>query len=381
MAVTRLLPRPPREEDFPSPIHDERVVARLGLLLGSAMLICFVTGLLSHYQQHPISWLALGPQPVWGYRLTQGAHVASGLAAIPLVLAKLLAAYPRLFARPPVRGVLHGLERASLGALIAATLLLLSTGVMNIAQWYPWGFGFVVVHHAAAWLAIGGLAVHVAAKLPVVRRALGAALRDGTPDGTTRRGFVTGAIAVAGGITLLSIGQTVRPLSRLALLAPRRPEAGPQRLPVNRTAAGAGVGTAALRPDWQLELIGPGGTRLLSRADLARLPLRAVSLPITCVEGWSADADWRGVPVRDLVRLAGGDARSDVVVESLEVHGSYRQTMLPAAFADDPRTLLALELNGAALSLDHGYPARLIAPNRPGVLQTKWVGRLRVLGR
>ncbi|WP_148668402.1 molybdopterin-dependent oxidoreductase, partial [Streptomyces sp. WAC05950] len=26
--------------------------------------------------------------------------------------------------------------------------------------------------------------------------------------------------------------------------------------------------------------------------------------------------------------------------------------------------------------LDHGYPARIIAPNRPGVLQTKWVGRL-----
>ena len=27
----------------------------------------------------------------------------------------------------------------------------------------------------------------------------------------------------------------------------------------------------------------------------------------------------------------------------------------------------------------HGFPARLIAPNRPGVLQTKWVARLDVL--
>lgn len=48
-------------------------------------------------------------------------------------------------------------------------------------------------------------------------------------------------------------------------------------------------------------------------------------------------------------------------------------------YAQDPLTLLALRLNGEVLSLDHGYPARIIAPNRPGVLQTKWVGRLEVV--
>ncbi|MDX3835007.1 molybdopterin-dependent oxidoreductase [Streptomyces europaeiscabiei] len=36
-------------------------------------------------------------------------------------------------------------------------------------------------------------------------------------------------------------------------------------------------------------------------------------------------------------------------------------------------------MNGQELSPEHGYPVRLIAPNRPGVLQTKWVGRLEVL--
>jgi DMSO/TMAO reductase YedYZ molybdopterin-dependent catalytic subunit len=40
--------------------------------------------------------------------------------------------------------------------------------------------------------------------------------------------------------------------------------------------------------------------------------------------------------------------------------------------------LIALRLNGEALHLDHGYPARLIAPNRPGVLQTKWISRITV---
>ena len=41
-------------------------------------------------------------------------------------------------------------------------------------------------------------------------------------------------------------------------------------------------------------------------------------------------------------------------------------------------TLLALRCNGEVLHIDHGYPTRLIAPNRSGVLQTKWVGRLEV---
>ena len=42
----------------------------------------------------------------------------------------------------------------------------------------------------------------------------------------------------------------------------------------------------------------------------------------------------------------------------------------------DADTLLALRLNGEPLHLDHGFPVRLIGPNRPGVMQTKWVGRL-----
>jgi DMSO/TMAO reductase YedYZ molybdopterin-dependent catalytic subunit len=38
--------------------------------------------------------------------------------------------------------------------------------------------------------------------------------------------------------------------------------------------------------------------------------------------------------------------------------------------------LLAVELDGQPLHIDHGFPVRLIGPNRPGVLQTKWVSRL-----
>jgi len=46
------------------------------------------------------------------------------------------------------------------------------------------------------------------------------------------------------------------------------------------------------------------------------------------------------------------------------------------ALERDPRSLLALRVNGADLSLDHGYPACIIVPANPGVHNTMWVRRL-----
>jgi DMSO/TMAO reductase YedYZ molybdopterin-dependent catalytic subunit len=56
----------------------------------------------------------------------------------------------------------------------------------------------------------------------------------------------------------------------------------------------------------------------------------------------------------------------------------YRRSDLSASLVADPDTLLALEVEGEVLHGDHGFPCRLIAPNRPGVLQTKWVARVEV---
>ncbi len=89
--------------------------------------------------QRPPEWLADGlpSRPVWGHRLTQGLHVASGIVAIPLLPAKLWTVYPRLFAWPPVRSVRHALERLSVAVLVAAAVFEVATGLLNTAQWYP----------------------------------------------------------------------------------------------------------------------------------------------------------------------------------------------------------------------------------------------------
>ncbi|MFJ5228417.1 molybdopterin-dependent oxidoreductase [Kitasatospora sp. NPDC088391] len=366
---------PFRPGAFRSAAHEPRAAVVLGRWLGAALLVCFATGLVSHLLQDPPGWLTdrLPSRPVAGYRVTQGLHVAAGLAAIPLAGAKLWTVYPRLFEWPPARSVRHLLERLAVALLVAAVLLELCTGLLNTLQWYPWPFPFRQTHYWTAWTAVGALLVHLAVKAPVIaahwRRAVVVPLAG-------RRALLTATAAAVGAVTLTTAGQSVPWLRALDLFAPRRPGAGGDSLPVNRTAAQAG--TAVVPADWQLAVDGPAGFRI-GLAELRALPQTTADLPIACVEGWSANGRWTGVRLADLLRRAGVPAGSAVRITSLEADGPYRVTELPAPYADDPLTLLALALDGRPLTPDHGFPARLVAPNRPGVLQTKWVARIEVV--
>jgi hypothetical protein len=368
---------------FTSRLHDERNAAVLGVALGVAFTICFATGVLSHLVQDPPRWFRWPPRPAGLYRVTQGLHVATGLASIPLLVAKLWVVLPKLFAWPPLRSLAHLLERVTLVPLVAGGLFELFTGLGDVHLWYPWPFNFRAAHYWVAWITIGALVVHVGAKWTTTRTAL--ATHDPLPVASShtdaarvdRRAFLGGIFGAAGVITLFTVGQTVRPLQRLALLAPRRPDAGPQGFPVNRTAAAAGVVDAARSPDFRLTVDGAVRRALhLSLADLRAMPQHEATLPISCVEGWSTSQRWRGVRVRDLLDAAGARPDAAARVHSLQRHRAYRSSDLNPSHARDPDTLLALEVNDQPLDLDHGYPLRLIGPNRPGVQQTKWVTRL-----
>jgi hypothetical protein len=383
--------RAPHPDDFTSRLRSPAVAARVGLWLGISFALCFLTGLVSHWAQLPSPAVPFPTGPAWGYRATQGLHVVSGCAAVPLLLVKLWAVYPRLFERVDVRAgrraALVGLERASIGVLVASAVFQLATGLANSAQWYPWReFSFRTAHYALAWVAIGALVLHVAVKLPVIRAALGADVDDTTldrpsarePGAVSRRVLLRGTWAAAGVAVLATAGGTVPWLRKVSVLAVRTGE-GPGGVPINKTAAAAGVLDSAVDPGWALDVRVDGAVAArLTLADLRALPQHTVDLPIACVEGWSAQGRWSGVRVRDVLTAAGAAGRTDVVVASLQERGPFTRTVLPAAFADDERSLLALDLAGEPLDLDHGYPCRVIAPNRPGVLQTKWVASLEV---
>ena len=81
----------------------------------------------------------------------------------------------------------------------------------------------------------------------------------------------------------------------------------------------------------------------------------------------------------DLVDAVGARGGTSVKATSLEQNSSYAIMHMGPEYVRDDLTLVALEVNGDTLDLDHGYPARMIAPGRPGVLQTKWLSSLEVL--
>ena len=427
-----------------SPSRTPRMAVVVGRLLAIAFLLCFATGIYSHFLQEPQPWMRFSTRPVGLYQLTQGVHVIAGIACFPLILAKLFVIYPQLFQYPAVRSAGHLLERASIALFVAASLVEITIGLLNTYQWYPFPFPFKQTHYALSFVIIGSLAIHIATKLELISKhwrrtgegetdaatprlsgpagqgeqgepgASGLSARifawidrppgSGTESGvapapaaaaaapaaapapapapaasTSRRSFlVVVGIAVAAVVTLTG-GQSFRLLDATNLFAPRKAGTGPNALPVNRTARAAQVVAAASAPEWVLTVIAGSTVKTFSRDELLALPQRRVELPIACVEGWSQSAVWRGVRVRDLAATVGAAPGATIRATSLEKNSQYAVSELPPNFADDDLTLIALEVNGAVLDLDHGYPARLIAPARPGVLQTKWLDRLEVL--
>jgi hypothetical protein len=393
---------PPIWPRFTSTLRSTALTARVGRILGICFAICFVTGLLSHYQYHPWSWLPEPASPVWAYRVTQGLHVVTGTAAIPLLLVKLWSVFPKLFAWPPVKSALHALERLSLALLVSSALVELVTGFFNALNWYPWPWDFVTVHRFLAYVVVGSILLHIAIKLPDIKYGLKVKVADGdvlteipweeNPDaysnnddtvqpapvteGLSRRGLLTATGVGVGIVVATSIGETFTPLEPIGLLATRQPSKGPQGVPVNRTADQARIRDLAMAPTWQLKVSGPR-PYVLTLAEVEELATHEASFPISCVEGWSVGADWRGLRLRDAVERAGGSTDSRVRVVSLEPRGSYNYS-----FVDGPQVahaLLATHLNGGRLDIEHGYPLRLIAPNRAGVLNTKWLAAVEVL--
>ncbi|WP_152486310.1 molybdopterin-dependent oxidoreductase [Nocardiopsis lucentensis] len=411
---------PTRPGFWRSPARGPWTTSVLGAVLLVGITVVTVTGLLSYAAYNPdlspvndktpgkgLLGFYLFPWPTdphWLYRLTQGLHVTLGIVLVPVLLAKLWSVIPLFFAWPPVRSAAHALERLSLLCLVGGALFVFATGVLNVQLEYVFPGSFYVLHFYGSWVFLGGFAVHLATKVPIMVRTLREGRWNAPPPGsgegpggessdgsglvsanpappTISRAGVLGVVGL-GSLTLFAVtaGQSIGgPLRATALLAPRGRLSGdgPNDFPVNTTAARARVGEGDVGDGWRLTVRGPTAQTALTRAELLALSQHRAALPIACVEGWSTeDQEWSGVRLADLADLVGATGPVGVFVESVQRTGSFTRVALRANQVGDPRSLLALRVNGADLSLDHGYPARVIVPAAPGVHNTKWVGRL-----
>jgi len=399
------------ERRFRSPIRGPWLTSVFGLVLLIGIPVEFITGLLSYVAYDPqygndpnpkhglfgffvFNWFA---EPSWLYRLVEGVHVGLGLVLVPIVIAKLWSVIPKLFKWPPFSSVAQVLERVSLTMLVGGIAFEITTGILYIDYYPKYVFSFYTGHFYGAWIFMAGFTVHVALKFPrMVRslrsRRLRTELRTGL-SGTlpepvdddlvatepaeptiSRRGvlaMVGGASAV---VFLLTAGETIGGvLRRVDLLGTRvaSPDIGPNHFPVNHTAASRGIGPLQTGAAWRLELVGARRVSI-SREQLLAMPLISHDLPIACTEGWSTVQHWTGVRLTDLAGLAGAAGATWAYLEPFDGNAAYISgTQLHAS-----QSMLALRVNGADLSLDHGYPARIMIPDAPGTHNKKWMQRI-----
>ncbi len=105
------------------------------------------------------------------------------------------------------------------------------------------------------------------------------------------------------------------------------------------------------------------------------LPMREVVRDFHCVTRWSRpQVRWRGVPTRYILEQVEPEGEY-VLVHSLD---GYTTNLLREDLERED-VLLAIELDGAPLTVEHGAPVRLVVPHLYGWKSAKWVSGLEFL--
>ncbi|HLN20586.1 MAG TPA: molybdopterin-dependent oxidoreductase [Bacteroidales bacterium] len=94
-----------------------------------------------------------------------------------------------------------------------------------------------------------------------------------------------------------------------------------------------------------------------------------------CVEGWEVFGKWEGLPVKDLLAMAG--VKQDGKYVLFRCADGY-STSLPVVYIEKYNTLLASAVNGEPLQPKNGFPLRLVAFGKYGYKWAKWVTSIEV---
>lgn len=139
--------------------------------------------------------------------------------------------------------------------------------------------------------------------------------------------------------------------------------------------------------DWRLEVFGLVEHPLsLSLTNLRKLSKQAQITKHNCIQGWSAVAEWAGVPVSDILELCQPLPEARYLVFTSYQHGqqAYPDSplnmqdrcfyeVLDFVLAKHPQTILAYEMNGDPLPIPHGAPLRLRVETQLGYKMVKYL--------
>ena len=126
--------------------------------------------------------------------------------------------------------------------------------------------------------------------------------------------------------------------------------------------------------DWSLVVEGrvtrPGSYSL---ADLKQFPARTQITRHTCEEGWTAIAEWTGVPLSHVLNSAGILTSARFV--NFYAYDGYMES-IDMLDAFHPQTILAYGMNGQHLPVSHGAPVRLRVETQIGYKSVKYLQRI-----
>jgi DMSO/TMAO reductase YedYZ molybdopterin-dependent catalytic subunit len=299
------------------------------------------------------------------YRAFFWAHAVGAYAIIAILSAKAIVVRDAVHRRPGVTAdrVMAGVLAFLLIAVLATALVWITSGRRFIL-----GLSLINVHAVLAVALLAMLVWHVLGRRWIVR----------VPAAADRRAFLRLSGALAAGFVLW---QTERVVARLL------------DLPGSRRRFTGSYEVASLSPDFPStswldddpEPVDPSVWRLvvegavehplsLGYDEMERMASTSVAATIDCTGGWYSRQEWKGVALAHLLARAGlhDDARS-VSVESVTGYG--RRFSLDRA----GDLILATRVAGQALGHGHGFPMRLVVPDRRGFEWVKWVTRVRVL--
>ena len=134
----------------------------------------------------------------------------------------------------------------------------------------------------------------------------------------------------------------------------------------------------ATRGVWSLEISGAvKAPRTFSYDQLRQMKLETHRVPHYCVEGWTAVADFTGVPMRTLMGAVQPNADAKFVDFAGFDDGYHESWDIESTM--HPQTMVVLAKDGQRLSPQYGAPARVHGPVKLGYKNTKYLTQIVVM--
>ena len=126
--------------------------------------------------------------------------------------------------------------------------------------------------------------------------------------------------------------------------------------------------------DWRLSVEGMvNHPTSYSLAELQRLPSQKQITRHTCEEGWTAIAEWTGVPLGIILQAAGIKPEARFV--AFKAYDGWVDC-IDMLDAFHPQTILAYGMNGKNLPIPHGAPIRLRVEKQIGYKSMKYIEKI-----